>query len=504
MRTKYFFRILISLLLCSSSFVAQESPKREFRGVWMHTVFNEDYPKMNSNEIKEYLIKRLDEYQALGINVVIFQVRPEGDAFYKSSYEPWSRYLTGTQGKAPSPFFDPMEFLISECHKRGMEFHAWVNPYRASASKKNSMCENNLYKRKRYLFAIYGDQIFFNPGLPENRTYFCSVIKDIVSRYDVDAIHMDDYFYPYPLKGLEFPDTDEFKKYGVKTGEFSPNQKKEWRRNNVSLLIKEVSETIKKEKPWVKFGISPFGIYRNKRDWNGGSDTKGLSNYDDLYADILLWMKNSWIDYNIPQVYWEIGHKLADYETLVSWWSENSYNTHLYIGQDVERTMNTPDKKYNQTNQLERKMLLTRQTDNVLGNCFWSGDYLLKNKAFKDSMKANYHKNIALVPVIKSIDSIPPKPVYDVEYSFMGKDPKIVWKVQKATNEMDKAFYFCVYAFEENEEMNIKNPAKLVKIVHTNEYILPENESSMCYKYVITALDRLENESEPSKPLFID
>lgn len=212
-----------------------------------------------------------------------------------------------------------MAFLIEECHKRNMEFHAWLNPYRISTAGNTKFADSHIYHQHPEWFVTYNKQILFDPGLPQSRQFICKVVKDIVSRYDVDAIHMDDYFYPYPSAGQFFPDDKSFRKYGLAKG-YKPEQKADWRRENVNKLIREIKRTILLNKPWVRFGISPFGIYRNKKSTpdGSGSNTNGLQNYDDLYADITYWVKQGWIDYNIPQIYWEMGHPLADYTTLIN------------------------------------------------------------------------------------------------------------------------------------------------------------------------------------------
>lgn len=276
---------------------------------------------MPAEKLKQNLTGQLNSLQKAGINAIIFQVRPEADALYASRLEPWSRFLTGVQGKAPEPYWDPMQFMIDECHKRGMEFHAWINPYRTKTTLKSELAPNHVYNIHPEWFVAYGDQLYFDPALPESRRHICMVVSDIVSRYDVDAIHMDDYFYPYPVKGKDFPDDASFARLGGGFG-----NKGDWRRNNVNMLIKKLHETIREIKPWVKFGVSPFGIYRNESSDPLGSKTKGLQNYDDLYADVLLWAREGWIDYNIPQIYWHIGHPAADYETLVKWWARHTEN----------------------------------------------------------------------------------------------------------------------------------------------------------------------------------
>ena len=322
MMAKY-LRLLLILLLgavtsCKTTRQIPQQPtgkeaKREFRGAWIQTAFQGEYKDMTPAQMRKDFIRKLDYLQKCGINAIIFQVRPEADAFYKSDIEPWSRFYTGRQGLAPAGDFDVMAFLIEECHKRNMEFHAWLNPYRASTAGNTRFADSHIYNKHPEWFMTYNKQILFDPGLPESRQFICRVVRDIVSRYDVDAIHMDDYFYPYPVAGMPFPDDKSFQKYGLNKG-YKASQRADWRRENVNTLIREIKRTILLSKPWVRFGISPFGIYRNKKSTpdGSGSNTNGLQNYDDLYADVTRWVKEGWIDYNIPQIYWEIGHPAAD------------------------------------------------------------------------------------------------------------------------------------------------------------------------------------------------
>ena len=356
-------------------------PKREFRAAWIQAV-NGQFRGIPTEKLKQTLVGQLNSLQGAGINAIIFQVRPEADALYASQHEPWSRFLTGTQGQMPSPMWDPMQFMIEECHKRNMEFHAWINPYRVKTSLKNQLAPTHIYHEHPEWFVTYGDQIYFDPALPESREHICKIVSDIVSRYDVDAIHMDDYFYPYPIKGVDFPDNASFARYG---GGFS--NKADWRRGNVNILIKKLHETIRGIKPWVKFGISPFGIYRNQKTDPLGSNTNGLQNYDDLYADVLLWAREGWIDYNIPQIYWEIGHKAADYETLVDWWAKHAENRPLFIGQAVMNTIQHADPKNPSINQLPRKMALQRSYQTIGGSCQWYAAAVVENAGkYRDAL----------------------------------------------------------------------------------------------------------------------
>jgi uncharacterized lipoprotein YddW (UPF0748 family) len=471
---------------------AYKAPKREFRGVWMHTIYNNVYPTLTSDEWQEYIRKQLDEYQNLGINVIIFQVRPEADAFYESEYEPWSRFLTGEQGKRPEPFFDPLHFITEECHKRCMELHAWVNPYRANANKTNNrLVWHHIYYEKRYMFFSYGNQLMFNPGVPDSRHHIVKVISDIVSRYDIDAIHMDDYFYPYPIQGLKIPDNETFKKYGLNKG-YELGEIDRWRRDNVNTLIKTLSDTIKSIKPYVKFGVSPFGIYRNKAQDETGSDSKGLSCFDNLYADILLWTNNGWIDYVIPQLYWEIGHPAADYTTLFHWWKEaKPEQTQMFIGQDVGRSLN----------QIAKKINPTREEKSIGGNCFWSGNMLLENKnEYKDSLQTAYFKHFAIAPNFPKISYTSPLKPENVRLELMGAEPKLCWDADKTPKQSDKAWYYIVYACDYREKvLDQYDPSRIVYVGTETEYIIPESVNPLYYKYIVTAVNRMQNESETSE-----
>ena len=260
-------KIYLSLLLFSflSGMVSQgaEHPKREFRGAWIHTVGQSRYMEMNRDAIQDYFDQMLDSLQHIGINAVIFQVRLTADALYRSELEPWSKYLTGKQGVAPEPLWDPLQYMIEQCHARNMELHAWLNPYRVGTNADEPLAASHIYHKHPEWFVRYGRQLYFDPGLPECRRFIGRVVDDIVSRYDVDAIHMDDYFYPYPIAGSEFPDENSYARYG------NGMDRGDWRRENVNALIKELHKIIKSRKPWVRFGISPFGIYRNQKERPG-------------------------------------------------------------------------------------------------------------------------------------------------------------------------------------------------------------------------------------------
>lgn len=376
--------------------VLKAQQKAEFRAAWIATVANIDWPSRgnyDSYKQQKEFIDILDMHKRNGMNAVIVQVRPATDAFYPSPYEPWSQWLTGQQGKAPSPYYDPLEFMITETHKRGMEFHAWCNPYRADFSVgKSSIAADHVTNRHPDWFVTYGGKKYFDPGNPVAQLHVVKVIRDLVSRYNVDAIHFDDYFYPYKVPGHEFPDHRSFAKYGAGMS------RDEWRRSNVDSIILSLSRTIKEVKPMVKFGISPFGVWRNNdKDPQGSATTAGVTNYDDLYADILLWLKNDWIDYVAPQLYWEIGHKAAGFEVLVDWWSRNTFGKHCYIGIGIYRAGSNA--AWRDPGMLPRQLDLIRSYPQLQGAVYYSTNSFLRNpNGWNDTLRNNYYKYPAPIP----------------------------------------------------------------------------------------------------------
>lgn len=496
----YFFAACVLLLVTSacgtsrtaSSVVSLDAPKHEFRGVWVQTVGQSRYRQMNSAAMKHYLSEMVRKFDEAGINAVIFQIRPEADAFYQSDLEPWSRFLTGTQGVAPDdPTFDPLAFIIDECHKRGMELHAWLNPYRVKTHVGNGLAPEHIYWRYPERFVQYGNQLFFDPGLPENRGFICEVVRDIVARYDVDAIHMDDYFYPYPIAGEAFPDDRSFNMYAASQG-FSPTQRGDWRRNNVNLLIQQIKLTIASTKPWVRFGISPFGIYRNKRSDPQGSETNGLQNYDDLYADIKLWVKNGWIDYNLPQLYWERGHAAADYTTLLHWWNEHNFEQPLYIGQDLKRSIDRDE--------LDIKIHQTRTMPHVHGNCYWYGYQILENfEGVANDLKNELHKAPSLIPAYTHMHDGRPPRIKKLTNVFTEDMHFLAWEDQKQPGKPEKAQRFVVYRFARGQKVDISRAENIVGITSDNFFVLPYEGNENRYTYAVTALDAFWNESKPRR-----
>lgn len=394
---KFFSYYLFSVVcwLLPVSLFSQAKP--EFRGVWVATVDNIDWPSkgnFNSDSQKIEFIRLLDMHQRNGLNALIVQIRPVTDAFYPSPYEPWSEFLTGTQGLPPVPYYDPLEFMIAETHKRGMAFHAWMNPYRAVFNiTTSSIASNHITKIHPEWFLTYGDKRYFDPGSKETQQYFSNVVKDVVSRYAIDAIHFDDYFYPYKIPGKEFPDNESFGKYGMGM------TKDDWRRSNTDSIISKLSIIIKKENPKCQFGISPFGVWRNEsKDPVNGSKTNGAqTNYDDLYADILLWLRKGWIDYVAPQLYWEFGHKIAPYEILLDWWSKHTYGKNCYIGLGIYRA--NSNTAWKDLTQIPRMIDALRNTPNIQGMVFFSSKTFDKNpNGWSDTLRLNYFNEPAKLP----------------------------------------------------------------------------------------------------------
>lgn len=396
---KLFFGIFFLLCSFTINTNAQDSTavNREFRGVWIATVNNIDYPyepTTNAELLKAEFISLLDLHKRNGMNAIIFQIRPSADAFYASPFEPWSQWLTGTQGLPPDPYFDPLQFMVEETHKRGMEFHAWLNPYRAVFNTNNVLAPNHISRTHPEWLVTYGNQKYFDPGNPEARKYLVGIVKDIVQRYNIDAVHFDDYFYPYPINGIEFPDSKTFRLYGK--GMLRNN----WRRSNTDSIILDIHNMIKEVKPNCQFGVSPFGIWRNKENDPEGSNTQRvLTNYDDLYADILLWLKNGWIDYVAPQLYWNIGHKRAEFSMLVDWWSKHTYGRNCYIG--IGAYLVGSNAEWRDFTQITRQIEKVRATENIQGMIFYhSKTFETDPYGISKKIREQYFNEPALPPLL--------------------------------------------------------------------------------------------------------
>lgn len=446
--------------------VATAQPKYEFRGVWIATVSNIDFPSsktMSSWEQKAEFTKILDMHQRNGMNAIVMQIRPATDAFYPSQLEPWSEFLTGVQGKPPVPYYDPLEFMIEETHKRGMEFHAWMNPYRAVFNiGKSSISPTHITKQHPEWFLDYGGKRYFDPGNKEAQAFVESVVKDVVSRYAVDAIHFDDYFYPYRIAGVEFPDSKSYKEHG------NGLTRDEWRRSNVDSIIVKLNNVIKEENPYCKFGISPFGVWRNSNKDSRGSNTKaGVTNYDDLYADILLWLENEWIDYVVPQLYWEFGHKLVGFEVLSKWWAENAYGRQMYIGQGIYRSKEPKSYAWHKKDELPNQIKRIREFPEIQGSVYFSSKTFSSNpNGWNDSLRNNYYKYPAIAPPMAWIDNEKPaRPIlsYDSTKAAVFTNTIDLYFTQDEVNE--KINRFVIYQFNDLSAMDFNDPKNIKEII---------------------------------------
>lgn len=490
--------------IVSVSVHAQRYPKREFRGAWIQCV-NGQYLGKSPSKLRQMLSSQLDTLRKAGINAILFQVRAEGDALYRSAYEPWSRYLTGQQGKAPSDGWDPLAWMVEQCHNRGMECHAWINPYRAKTAGTTTLDPSHAAIRYADRVFKYGDLLIFNPALEVNRKYTCLIVEDILNRYDVDGLHMDDYFYPYPVAGQPIPDQAYFN-----ADPRGFDNIEDWRRDNVNKLIYDIHKLIRKVKPWVKFGVSPFGIYRNSPDGvnnNRGSATRGTQNYDDLYADVVLWSDKGWVDYLIPQIYWNIGTTVADYKVLCDWWNDYCGKRPLFIGQDVERTVKGADPSNPRMHQMVSKYAIQRSESNVKGSCQWYAAAVVNNPGnYRTMLEVEYHRYPALQPLMPFIDNKAPKKVRKISVDFKSGNGLygsgkiyLTWTAPKAKKEMDKARQYVVYRFAPGEKVNVSgdDASHIVAVTSEPWYELEGNQTGCTF--VVTALDRLHNESKPVK-----
>ncbi len=482
-------------------------PKREFRAAWIATVMNIDWPSkaaLPSHLQKEEFIRIINMHQKNGINAIIFQVSPSADAFYPSDLLPWSQWLTGKSGLEPDELYDPVQFMIDECHKRNIEFHAWFNPYRVKVSLKTEMSSKHASVKYPQLMLEYGGKMYYDPGYQKTREIVTNAVLELVHKYDVDGVHFDDYFYPYKIAGEEFPDSVSFK--AEKRG-FADNQKDDWRRENVDLIIELLHDSIKAAKPWVKFGISPFGVWRNKSNDASGSDTKaGVTNYGDLYADIMLWLKNDWIDYIMPQVYWERGKSNADFDKVVDWWSTNNYGKPVFIGHGIYKTdPNSDIEAWKNVSEIPSQIQFVRTYPEMGGSAFYNTSAFAENKlGVVDLIKKELYKYPALVPTMPLIDSILPQAPVNLKLQKIKKQKNkrlLTWESYLATDEMDKVSYYAVYKFDGEFIGTIEKVENILLITKENKLEVDIQKSLFKRKktmYVITAFDRMHNESKPS------
>ena len=491
-------RFLLLLLLpvflaCSSLKTPVPQPKEEFRGVWVATVANIDWPVHPAdgwNKKQDDFLKILNFYSKLRFNAVLVQVRTAGDALYPSRLAPWSRYLTAKEGDPGDLREDPLKWMIDETHKRGMEFHAWFNPYRATFDMQTELLDpqHDYYQHPEWMVA-YGEKYYYNPGIPEVREHIVDVIREVVARYNIDGVHYDDYFYPYRIQGEVFEDSTTYETYA--RPELSLE---DWRRSNISLLVRDTHNAIKELKPWIQFGISPFGVWRNESQDPRGSDTRaGQTNYDDLYADPLEWSQNGWIDYLAPQLYWSLDYPPAAHRKLLSWWSEAVPDTPLIIGSGAYKIRNNQDEAWKEKTELPEQLILGRNTKNIKGNIFFSARSLMQKNSDVSRLIRNQIYNTPVFPPSlpqasqSSINrpEVRMRKTRDYLY-FTFTDPKLKYQFAEIRSNRDKS--------EKN-----RNKGKKIYLGELSSFRVPVKELRGMKNLEMVFTDRYRQKTKPVK-----
>ena len=496
MKKWLFFLLITSLSACQLLKTKSPAPKTEFRGVWVASVANIDWPQSGQDsweKQKSSYTKILDYYKDLNFNAVIVQIRTAGDAFYPTELAPWSRFLTGIEGEPPQTNEDPLQWLIEESHKKGFEFHAWFNPYRATFDMKTEVLseEHDYYQHPDWMIA-YGPKYYYDPGIPEVQDHLVSIMAEVASNYHIDGLHFDDYFYPYTRKDETFYDTLSFKQYAPK--ELSLN---EWRRSNIDSLIRKVNDTLKATKPWVQFGISPFGVWQNKSQDPLGSDTRaGQTTYHDLYADPLLWMENGWIDYLVPQLYWSLDYEPASHRKLLDWWAENSSGINLYVGNAAYKIENNKDEAWDRKKEIPEQLLLTRANQKTTGNVFFSANSLMK----KEKVSRFIQKKVYRYPALTPKSPLPRIALYQFpRLSEVHNGPSELTLKFKA--EDPEAYKFAIlYTSRKDKSTMISKPENIWSKIHLNndlEFKIDKYALRRSKLLGITFVDLYGAESQP-------
>lgn len=484
-------RILtLALVLTSTSVSVSRAqaapPKFEFRGAWIATVANLDWPSspgLSTAVQQAQLIEQLDKLKAAGINAVVFQVRDESDALYESTYEPWSYFLTGMQGVAPDPYYDPLEFAIEEAHKRGMELHAWFNPYRVWVSSRNYQRDPSSVYLSRPEWLLTTDDVvtILNPGIPDAQSYVVDVIRDVVTRYDVDGVHFDDYFYPYPPNQIVSEDYATYQEYG---GAFSSLA--EWRTDNVNTLVRGVWEMIQAEAPDVKFGISPFGIWKNGVPYG----IQGLDAANVLFADAVQWMDNGWLDYLTPQLYWPFGGG-QDYGKLAPWWADQVNGRHLYPGHALYRSTWSPSEVPNQVR--------FNRDHGIPGSVFFRSGYI-SSKGFADTLRTDLYRHPALTPIMPWKDTVSPGTPTDLLAANVGTEVTLSWTPPVPDGFAVDPRFYSIYRYrgvaEPDWDTLFNDPSYLVALIGDTTWVDNPEDSDVPYWYTVRAVSSNSIESD--------
>ncbi|MCF7809256.1 MAG: family 10 glycosylhydrolase [Candidatus Marinimicrobia bacterium] len=493
-------RLLLTITCLTAIFgliYSGELPKREMRAAWMATAVR-DFPVQNYSNGQQMEIRSdFNKLKAAGFNTVIFQVRPGCDAFYESSYEPWSHLLMGASGLAPdAPYYDPLAYMVQEAHARGMEVHAWFNPFRLSTiSNLENLHETHVYKEHPE-WKMNHDTKMLNPGIPEVRDYTVDVLMDVVNRYDIDGVHMDDYFYPYA--GMSNEDAAEFAADPRGIANID-----DWRRDNINSFVEALYDSIKSQKPWVKLGISPFGI------WKSGTPTgiNGLSSYSAIYCDPMAWLAGGYIDYVNPQLYWPFGGG-QNFGILMPWWADqvNLAGRHLYVGHAAYR-ITTPTSGWSNgwnANEVPRQIRALRADGDVQGSVYFR---LLRGlfdnpKGFQDSLKQDLYRHPALIPAMPWLDDVPPNQPAQMTWEQNGDSKTLSWMAPSAAADGDTASQYVIYR-SETTPVDVDLAANIVDVIPASRRRYTDNTVGDFY-YTVTALDRVKNESLPHPTVSLD
>ena len=474
--------------------------KHEWRAVWIATVNNIDWPSkpgLNSEEQQKELLEYFDLFKDMNFNAVVLQIRPTADAFYLSKHEPWSIYLTGDQKVAPNPLYDPLSFAITEAHKRGMELHAWLNPYRVSQDTANlvDISPDHIYKQRPDLFVNHGKKLYFDPAYPETREFLVDVIKDLVTEYDLDGIHFDDYFYP----NNDFEDSLSF---SLHSRGFAAQDKMAWRRDNVNIVIEMLRDTIKSLKPYIKFGISPYAVWRNLKEDPRGSDTKsyGYTNYDHLHADILTWMEKGWLDYVLPQLYFNVGYENADFNVLAKWWQDYNAGTPIYGGLGTYRLdKNAKIEAWRSTDEIKQQAMILRNMPAYQGVCYFSAKNFKDNRLGINHLMYELYPNPALVPSLKGFPVKIIASPQGVRIDTSEEGTRILWDKPVVDEEdVHAPKYHLIYKFTKNTKPDFSKGYSIIALTGEDSLLLKTGTTNN-FDYYVSALDRLYNESKPVK-----
>ncbi|MGB3547087.1 MAG: family 10 glycosylhydrolase [Saprospiraceae bacterium] len=472
-------------------------PIREMRGAWMATVLNIDYPRIatpDPDTLRMQYIGRLDSLRALGINAVFVQVRSTADAFYPSRLAPWSRWLTGEQGLAPKDNFDPLPFLIQAAHQRGMEFHAWLNPYRVSINLDTAaLSPDNIFYRHRDWVVQYGNRYYLDPGIPAAADHVIAVIDELLTNYPVDGLHFDDYFYPYRIAGQAFPDSLS---YLVDSRGFASVD--DWRRDNVNRFIQRVGRLVAERRPAVHFGVSPFGVWRNQAlDPTGSATATGATSYDDLFADIRLWADRHWVDYVAPQIYFSTELSVARYTTILDWWTLNHYDLPIYSGMGFYKIGNNADSTWFQPDHIIHQLALNRMRPAIQGQIYYNTSSLLRNPLGASGLLKAAQRPPALWPARTLRPStLAPTPRMRRAKFKSDRGVRLRWQYKRRVPENDLPWYFAIYRFEGNAPAYRDRPGSLLHVTplgaggRNHEYYDATAVEGKTYRYQVVPMNR--------------